>query len=269
MSVIEDELVVEGLEVRVVRINRPSRGNSVTPDLMNKFTELLDNLENDHVTRAVIITGVGKIFCSGGDLKEIGDIYLSSGHDALREYELDTWMPSVQRAFWRLWNLRLPTVAAINGSATGGGLDLALCCDYRIAVDSARFGESYANLGLVPVGGGGYLLPLISRRGTATRMLISGKLIDARTALSAGVVDEVVGIDLLMARAQVVADDFTCANPDTAAQIKDMLREPHRDGFRTNLQESLACNRTLLESDVVQKRREVLLASFTNRVGKD
>ena len=135
-----------------------------------------------------------------------------------------TWMPAVQRTVRLLWSAPKPLVAAYNGSATAGGLDFGLSCDVRLAARSARFAESYVNLGMVPVAGGAYLLPLLIGLPAATRMIASGAIIDAEEALRLGMVAEVCNDDDLVARAHEVALEMTHGPSSTFARAKKVAR---------------------------------------------
>ena len=152
------------------------------------------------------------------------EIYTTDGADGLMDYLGVTWMPAVQRTVRLLWSAPKPLIAAYNGSATAGGLDFGLSCDVRLAARSARFAESYVNLGMVPVAGGAYLLPMLIGLPAATRMIASGAFIDAEEALRLGMVAEVCDDDALVARAHEVALEMTHGPSATFARAKNVAR---------------------------------------------
>src|SRR5580704_14163490 len=141
--------------VVVITLNRPERGNSVVPELARDLLAALTDLEADRSVRCLILTGAGRVFSAGADLKAMRQ-YLDERLAVEQEpYNARVLFPVTQR----IVASRLPVVAAINGAATAGGLDLALACDLRICAASARLGETYINLGLPPGNGGIWFLP--------------------------------------------------------------------------------------------------------------
>ena len=124
--------------VAVVTLNRPAHGNAVVPMLAREFLQCLDRIDADQDIRVMILTGAGKQFCAGADLKAMQTYVNETLHIAEEPYNARILHPVTER----LANLRMPTIAAVNGAATAGGLDLALACDMRIGARSARFGET-------------------------------------------------------------------------------------------------------------------------------
>ena len=176
-----DDIVISSADgVGTVRLNRPDRGNSVTPDVVSRMGEAVNDLAETDGIAAVILTGTGKVFCAGADVREMFDVYQADGPDGLMGYLADPWMPAVQRTVRQLWNAPVPVVAAYNGAATAGGLDFGLACDVRIAASTARFAESYVNLGMVPVAGGAYLLPSAIGLTQASRLIATGAFLTAQ-----------------------------------------------------------------------------------------
>lgn len=180
--------------VVLVTMNRPERGNGVVPELARDLLEILNTLEGDHAVRAVVLTGAGRQFSAGADLVAMKD-YLDNRLATEQEpYNARVLFPVTQR----LVGSRLPVVAAINGGATAGGLDLALACDLRIASARAKLGETYINLGLTPGNGGTYFLPRLVGSGLAAELALTGEVVDARRALEIGLVNRVVEPDVLL-----------------------------------------------------------------------
>ncbi len=187
--------------VAMITLNRPSRGNGVVPEMARDMLAALDVLEADKSVRVLVLTGAGKQFCAGADLVEFQK-YLAQDH--AREQE-----PYNARVLWpvtqRLVSCRLPVIAAINGGATAGGLDLALACDIRIASTRAKLGETYIKLGLNPGNGGTYFLPRLVGSGLAAELALTGDLVDAERALAIGLVNSIAEPDVLIAEAIALA----------------------------------------------------------------
>lgn len=174
--------------VVLVTLNRPDRGNGVVPELVRDLMATLDALEADVGARAIVLTGAGRQFSAGADLVAMKD-YLDNRLAVEQEpYNARALFPVTQR----LTTSRLPLVAAINGGATAGGLDLSLACDIRIASTRAKLGETYINIGLTPGNGGTYFLPRLVGSGMAAELALTGEVVDAARALEIGLVNRVV-----------------------------------------------------------------------------
>jgi 2-(1,2-epoxy-1,2-dihydrophenyl)acetyl-CoA isomerase len=250
-----DDIVISSADgVGTVRINRPDRGNSVTPDVVTRLAAAVSDLVDSDTISAVVLTGTGSVFCAGADVKDMFEIYSADGPDALMDYLGLTWMPAVQRTVRTLWSARKPLIAAYNGAATAGGLDFGLSCDVRLSARSARFAESYVNLGMVPVAGGAYLLPSLVGLSTATRMLASGAFIDADEALRTGMVAEVCDDDRLLDRVHEVALEMSQGPSATFARAKQVARAAATVELEAALQESLAANIQLIALPEVRGR---------------
>lgn len=187
--------------VACITLNRPERGNGVVPEMAADLIHALNALEADTSIRILVLTGAGKQFCAGADLVEFAH-YLANHQAASQEpYNARVLWPVTQR----LVTSRLPVIAAINGGATAGGLDLALACDIRIASTAAKVGETYIKLGLNPGNGGTYFLPRLVGSGIAAEMALTGDLYDAEQALAMGLVNRVVAPESLLDEAVALA----------------------------------------------------------------
>ena len=250
-----DDIVVTSSDgVGTVRLNRPERGNSVTPDVVTRLGDAVRDLAETEDIKAVVLTGTGSVFCAGADVKDMFAVYSADGPDALMEYLGVTWMPAVQRTVRLLWSAPKPLVAAYNGAATAGGLDFGLSCDVRLAARSARFAESYVNLGMVPVAGGAYLLPLLIGLSAATRLLASGAFFDADEALRLGMVAEVCDDESVLGRAHEVAREMTQGPSVTFTRAKGIARAAATAQLESALQKSLAANIDLIALPEVRAR---------------
>lgn len=263
-----DSVVIEPGPVTVVRINRPDRGNSVTPLLANQLANAFAEVGRDESTTAVVLTGTASMFCTGADLVEMREKAEADGYDDLVDYIRYDWMTAVQRMMWNVCKTERITVAAINGPATAGGLDLALCCDYRVAAKACKFGESYVKLGLVPAGGGSFLLPRLVGGGLARRLLVTGEVILGEKAHEIGLVDEVVDDrEEVVARSIEVAAELS-KEPATVAALKRIMWAGMEQAFAHNLHLALEENRALLLRPSVQDSLKHYVGGFGSKSGK-
>ena len=259
-----DDVVVERRGgVGIVRLNRPGRGNSVTPAVVTELGDVVEALCADDSVGAVVITGTGEVFCAGADVQEMYGVYRADGPDGLMAYLADVWMPAVQHTVRRLWAASKPTVAAFNGAATAGGLDFGLTCDARVAADQARFGESYVNLGMVPVAGGAYLLPSLVGQAKATTLLATGRLIDAEEAQRLGLVDHVCTSGELIDHACALANELSHGPAETFARTKRVVRAAETPRLEAALDESLQANIDLIARGEVRERIVAVMERFS------
>jgi len=196
----------------------PLTGNTAVPE----FVEACERISADAGVRAVIITGAGSAFCSGGNVKDMQKYF---GHAVPGVAIREEYRRGIQRLPLALYNLEVPTIAAINGPAIGAGCDLACMCDIRIASDTARFAESFIKVGIVPGDGGAWLLPRVVGRSKAAEMAFTGETIDATEALACGLVSRVVPGERLLEEARVLASRIA-ANPGPTLRLtKRLMRE--------------------------------------------
>lgn len=220
--------------VVVLTLNRPERGNGVVPELARDLLETLTLLEADTTVRALVLTGAGKQFSAGADLKAMKD-YLEGEHRVAHEpYNARVLFPVTQR----IVASRLPIVAAINGGATAGGLDLSLACDIRIASTRARLGETYINMGLPPGNGGSYFLPRLLGSGMAAELALTGEVIDADRALAIGLVNRVVEPDALIPEAVALASKIAAKSWRAVEATKHALRSTWQVDLATSMSNS-------------------------------
>ena len=164
--------------VATLTLNRPEKLNAFTGDMLKGLIAALDDCETRGDVAVVVLTGTGRGFCSGGDIGGMGE-----GHDVRPHITKDRIWQEIQAFPKRLARFEKPILAAVNGAAVGGGMDLALACDIRIAGESAKFAETYAKIGLLPGGGGAYFLPRLVGRARALELLWTADFIDGATAL--------------------------------------------------------------------------------------
>lgn len=210
--------------ILTVTLNSPETRNALTsPEQFREIVDLCDSLKHDYSIKVLILTGAGKSFCAGGNIK---DMVAGEGIFSGNPYELrDSYRNGIQLIPTALYNLDLPVIAAVNGHAIGAGLDLACMCDIRIASEQAKFAESFVKLGIVPGDGGAWLLPRVIGMPKASIMAFTGDLIDSAQALEWGLVAEVVDDAMLLESAHSLAERIA-ANPSHALRLtKRLLRE--------------------------------------------
>ncbi|MFB0564180.1 MAG: enoyl-CoA hydratase/isomerase family protein [Candidatus Aminicenantaceae bacterium] len=191
--------------IGVLTINRPERMNAISKDLTADLRKLLDEVESDEELRVMVITGAGdKAFVAGADIKELVDRDARLGRRVSRER---------QEIFARIENLHVPVIAAVNGYALGGGLELALACSIRISSDKAQFGAPEVKLGIIPGDGGTQRLPRLVGLGRAMEIVLTGDFIDAQEAYRIGLVNKVVSHDKLMEETMELAKKLASRPP--------------------------------------------------------
>jgi len=216
--------------IAVIRLNRPQRRNALSePRMPGEFEDLVDRLNADLQVRAAVLTGEGPAFSAGGDVKTmLARNGPGSGPAAAVPARYERGIQRVTRAMMRL---DVPVIAAINGPATGAGLDLACLCDIRIAARSAWMAESFIKLGLVPADGGAWLLPRLVGDARAREMAFTGDPVDAETALAWGLVSQVADDDALMDAALALAGRIARNPPYQLRFAKRLLRASRGQGL--------------------------------------
>jgi enoyl-CoA hydratase len=200
--------------VATLELYRPQKKNSLNTEMRHELEGCLKELANDPSVRVVVITGGAEIFCAGADISEIeGTSSAEEAYKHAREFQV---------LFDQLESLPQPTVAAVSGYALGGGCELALACDFRIASDTAKFGLPEIKIGAFPGGGGTQRLPRAIGVAKAKEMILLGDPINAEQALAIGLVLKVVAKDKLMAEVQSYAAKIA-ALPRLALQASKML----------------------------------------------
>jgi enoyl-CoA hydratase len=218
--------------VALVTINRPDKLNALDGPTRSRFLEVLQNLRHDDDVRVVVVTGAGeKAFVAGAD---IGEFEGRSAVDQYRVMNEPTIFDCVD-AFPK------PVIAMINGFALGGGCELALACDIRIASAKAKLGQPEINLGILPGGGGTQRLPRLVGLGTAYKLLFTGEIIRADEALRIGLVDEVVAPEELESRVMALAGTIGEKSPVALRLMKQAVRA----SVRSPLDEGLRLETTL------------------------
>jgi enoyl-CoA hydratase len=191
--------------VRWITVNRPAKLNALNAAVLAELERAIGEASREATVRAVVITGAGeKAFVAGADIGEFAGLSAEAARELSR---------GGQHLFDAIAGLRKPTIAAVNGFALGGGCELAMACHLRVASTAARFGQPEVKLGLIPGYGGTQRLPRLVGKGRALELLVTGRTIDAATALAWGLVNRVVEPGELHATAQALAREILAVAP--------------------------------------------------------
>ena len=206
-----DRILVEISDhIGTVTLNRPEKANAFDPDMCDDLLEALRMVSSADQVRVIVITGAGKTFCAGADLGVLGtqgEQLVKAGKDIALTIR----------------NAPKPVLAAVNGAAAGGGANLALACDYRIASDQASIGQVFHKLGLGPDWGGSYFLPRLTSVSKALELVWSARMVPAAEAAQLGLFDRVVAGDALMAEATKLAKQWSSMAPLAVRKAKAAL----------------------------------------------
>lgn len=209
----ENIVVTREEDIAIITFNRPKVLNALNRATMAELSAAIDELASDEKVRCIILTGAGeKAFVAGADIRELHAIGSAA--------EGTTFAAQGQSILFKLENLSKPVIAAINGYALGGGCELAMACDIRIAADTAKLGQPEINLGIIPGYGGTQRLPRLVGKGYAKWLILSGEMISAQEALRIGLVEMVVPAEELMAKARELAHKLAHKAPLAVAWAK-------------------------------------------------
>ncbi len=220
--------------VVTLTLNDPERRNALSTQAQyDAVVAACERVDADESVKCVIFTGAGSAFCSGGNIK---DMQFKSGISAGNPYEIArNYRVGIQRISLAIYNLSMPTIAAVNGPAIGAGCDVTCMCDIRIASDRARFAESFVKLGITPGDGGAWLLPRVVGYPKAYEMAFTGDVLSADEALACGLVSRVVPPEELMEGAHSLAQRIAANSGAALRMAKRLIRE----GMHSNLQSAL------------------------------
>ncbi len=216
--------------VATITLNRPERRNAINARMASELVSAVGTFDADPRVRCAVVTGAGASFCSGGDVKEMGEVVV--GRKKMEKEIVRHFSEPVLK----FWETPKPIIASINGDAVGGGLSLALACDLRIAARRARFGMAFVRIGLMPDLGGTYLLPRVVGPAKALELMFTGDLFDADEALRLGVVHRVVADGELEKEARALAERLARGPTRALGKMKTALLRPERAAFEARLQ---------------------------------
>ncbi|HJU09322.1 MAG TPA: enoyl-CoA hydratase-related protein [Candidatus Binataceae bacterium] len=211
-----EDLIFEKGEIVLLTINRPKALNALNRHVVENLTAVLREVREDRGARVLIITGAGdRAFVAGADIAAMAEMTAVEGLEFGR---------SGHRLMHDIEDLPIPVIAAVNGFALGGGLELAMACDLIIASEKARFGQPEINLALIPGFGGTQRLPHRIGQTRARELIMTGDMIDAKTALEWGLVNKAVAADQLLAETRSIASKLASKSAIALRQAKSALR---------------------------------------------
>lgn len=225
----ENILLEKRDKTTIITINRPDSLNALNGNTIQELSNALELLENDTECRVIIITGSGqKSFVAGADIKEFSDFGQNEAEELARNGH--------NQLFNKIENLKKPVIAAVNGFALGGGLELALSCHIRYASDNAKLGLPEVTLGLIPGYGGTQRLPKLVGKGIANEMIFSAKMITAEKAKEIGLVNEVFPIDELLPKTIELATIISKNSPQGISKaIAAINASENENGFELEI----------------------------------
>ena len=235
-------VVLEAQQGAIVTLvmNRPDRLNALNSELASALNEAFTRVAQDEYIRVVILTGAGRAFCAGGDLGHI-----RKGRESGDVKQLEPLLRSGMQMVLTMRTMPQPVIAAINGAAAGGGMNLALAADIRIAAEEAVFGQNFAKVGLFPDYGGTFFLPQLIGPSIAAEMFYTGDMIDAQAALRLGLVNRVVPAAQLEAEVKALAQKIAQGPPLAIRAAKQVLfgsgRKALEEALENEVQQQMKC----------------------------
>jgi len=228
MSEYQNLLLEKENGIGIITLNRPKALNALNAATIYEMDQLLGTIAKDDSIKVVIVTGSGeKAFVAGADITEMKSMSAIEGRN---------WGKLAQDVFNKLENLPQPVIAAVNGFALGGGCELAMACDIRIASEKAKFGQPEVSLGIIPGFGGTQRLSRLVGKGRAKEILFTGDMLDANEACRIGLVNKVVAAGELITAAKVMAEKIMSRGPVAVQMCKAAVNE----GLDMDLQSGIA-----------------------------
>jgi 2-(1,2-epoxy-1,2-dihydrophenyl)acetyl-CoA isomerase len=235
MAAYERILVEITDRIGTVTLNRPDKLNAFDPEMCEDLIQALRMLAAADQVRVILLTGAGRAFCAGADLGVLG----SQGDQLVR---------AGKAIALTIRNAPKPVLAAVNGPAAGGGANLALACDYRLASDQASIGQVFHKLGLTVDWGGSYFLPRVTSMSTALELIWSARMVPASEALALGLFDRVVTSGDLQAEARTLATQWAGMTPLAVRKAKEALYKSERSTLEQMLDGEIADQEALFQT---------------------
>jgi enoyl-CoA hydratase len=253
-----DTILVDDRDTSVViTINRPDALNSISPAMIDELNAVLDGIEGRRTLTALVITGQGRAFCAGADLKAARERMAGEDAATINAKFLD----DLRRVLLRIERFPAPVIAAVNGLALAGGLELVLACDLVLAAASARFGDAHANYGLVPGGGSSVRLPRKVGPTRAKQLIYTGDFLPATQMADWGLVNEVVADDDLGGAADALVAKLAEKSPIGLRRMKRMVD----DGLDQPVEQALRYELALNAQHAASHDRTEGLAAFAEK----
>ena len=215
--------------VATITLNRPERMNTISPAMLDQLTGRMIAADADPDVRVVILTGTGRAFCAGMDLTEATGGGIRNSAAVATNLDLRETPPTV------MFNLGKPIICALNGSAAGYGLDVALGCDIRLMAEGAKMAVAFVKRGVLPESGGTWLLPRLIGWSKAAELFFTGRTLSSAEALEMGLVSRVVPVAELQAAARALALEIAANAPLAVQAAKRMMRMGLSEGFNDHV----------------------------------
>lgn len=239
-----------------ITLNRPNELNAMDRDLLIAFEKALDEAEGDGSVICIVVTGAGRAFCAGADLK-----FVKEFPEDQREPATAAFLHRATMLMARLEAFPKPVIAAVNGIATAGGMELLLCCDLVVAADNAKLGDGHANYGLLPGAGASYRLPRKIGLTRAKYLFFTGLLVSAEELRDAGLVNKVVPQADLVAEVNAISELITAKSPLGLRRMKELANA----SFDLSQEQALRAEQAACEAYVNSYDRNEGLAAFNER----
>jgi enoyl-CoA hydratase/carnithine racemase len=250
--------------VATITLNRPDIRNAITHrEIIEEIKTVCKKVNEDLNVKALIVTAVDPAYSSGGNVKDMKDrkgMFQGTPAEIMEKYR-----SNLQEILLTVYNVEVPTIAAVNGSAVGAGCGLALMCDIRVASRKATFGETFLNVGLVTGDGSAFTLPRTIGMAKACELIFTGATIDADTALSVGLINYVVEHEQLLAKANEIAANIASKPPQALRMTKRLIRTGQHSTL-VHIMEEAAAFQSLCH--YTEDHMEALSAMFEKRKPK-
>ena len=221
-------LVTDSGSIRRITLNRPDHRNALTPQMQHELIDALDDTARSRSIRVLVITGAGQAFCAGLDLAALKNIAEIANTASPTRMELADDTHRIARILRTLYELPLPTIAAVNGHAIAGGAGIASVCDFTLAVPAAKFGYSEVKIGFLPGVVSAFLALQVGDK-RCRDLLLTGRLFSAEEASELGIVTEIVAAEGLEIRTQQLAETLLANSPGSLCMTKSLLADQNRE----------------------------------------
>jgi methylglutaconyl-CoA hydratase len=247
------QVSTQGDGIVVITLNRPNAANALSIKMLEELKNVIDTCKFDPSVRCLVLTGAGeKAFCAGADLKE---------RAGMEPQMVRKTVSLIRECINNLESLPQPVIAAVNGAAFGGGTELALACDIRVASENAKFGLTETSLGIIPGAGGTQRLPRLVGKGRANELIFTARRIDAQEAKDIGLVEYVVRPESLVEKAIEIASQIVRNAPIAVRQAKFAIEK----GMDVDLTTGLAIEQNAYEITIPTKDRLEGLQAFKEK----
>ena len=239
--------------IALITLNRPKAANSLSKALLEELNSTIDQVNQDKSIYCTVITGAGhKVFCAGADLKE---------RKGMTEAEVVSTVQKIGQTVVHIENMDMPVIAMINGVAYGGGLELALACDFRVSATDVKMGLTETSLAIIPGAGGTQRLPRIVGESQAKRLIFTAQPIDASEALNIGLVEQITDKDALLDVTTNLAKQIAQNGPIALKQAKLAINQ----GLQTDLAKGLEIEHSCYQKTIPTKDRIEGLTAFKEK----